>query len=109
ERVPVPAVDARQPEVGRDLAEAHGLAPTRRVPPYLGGGERRVPQRDERERDEPPAAVAATLLDHPVVVGGHARLGELAVLGLEERLAAEARERRERQRRLGPVEVHVLE
>ena len=51
-----------------------------------------------------PPRVAAPLLDHPVVVRVHARERELAVLGLEERLAAEAREGREAQRRLDVVE-----
>ncbi len=109
ERVPVAGVDARQAEVRRDLAEAHGSHTARRVAPDLRRGELGVPERDERERDEPAAAVAAPLLDHPVVVRVDARFRELAVLGLEERLAAEARERRERQRRLDPVDVHVVE
>ena len=109
ERIPLAGVDRRQPELGRDLAEAHRVHAARRVAPHLGGRELRVPQRDQRERDEAAAAVAAPLLDHPVVVRVHARLRELAVLGLEERLAAEARERREAQRRLDPVHVHVVE
>ena len=50
----------------------------------------------------------APLLDHPVVVGLHARQRELLVVGLVERLAAEARERRERQRAVDPVELEVL-
>src|SRR6476469_5323875 len=51
-------------------------------------------------RRTPAAAVPAPLLHHPVVVRRDARRRELTVLGLEERLAAEARERRERERGL---------
>ena len=56
-----------------------------------------------------PLGRAAPLLDHPVVVGLDAQQGELLVLGLGEGLAAEARERREAERRLEVVDVHVLE
>ena len=66
-----------------------------------------VPQRDEAEREQPAAAVAAPLLDHEVVVGDDAGLGELAVLGLEEGLAAEAGEGREAQGGLDPVRLVV--
>jgi len=68
----------------------------------------RIPERDERERDQPAAAVAAPLLDHPVVVGADARERELLVVGLVERLATEPRERRKRQRAVDPVDFEVL-
>ena len=51
ERVPVAGVDARQPEVRRDLAEAHRVHAARRVAPDLGGRELGVPQRDDGQRD----------------------------------------------------------
>ena len=97
ERVPVPAVDAGQPEVGRDLAEADGAHAPRRVAPHLGRRLVGVPQRDEAQREQPAAAVAAPLLDHEVVVGDDAGLGQLLVLRLEEGLAAEAGKGREAQ------------
>ena len=102
-------VHARQAEEGRDLAEADGADATRRVAPHLGRGQLGVPQRDEAERDEPAARVAAPLLDHPVVVGLHAEQAELLVLGLGEGLAAEAGEGREAERGLNVVGVHVVE
>ena len=107
ERVPVAAVDARQAQVGRDLAEAHGAHAACGVAPHLGRGQARVPQRDDAEREQLAAAVAAPLLDHEVVVGGDAGFGELPVLRFEERLAAEARKRREAQAGLHPVGVVV--
>ena len=107
--VVVGVVHARQAEEGRDLAEAHGAHATVRVAPHLGRRQLGVPQRDEAERDEPAARVAAPLLDHPVVVGLHAEQAELVVLGLGEGLAAEAGEGREAQRRLDVVGVHVVE
>ena len=56
ERIPVAAVDARQAEVRGDLGEADRAHTARRVALDLGGGELRVPQRDEAQRDEPTAA-----------------------------------------------------
>ena len=101
-------IDGR-PEVGRDLAEAHRPGAPLGVADDLLGGQLGVPQRDDREREELAVGVAAPLLDHPVVVGVDARLAELAVLGLGEGLAAEAGERREAQRRLHVVHLHVLD
>ena len=107
--VVVGVVHAGQPEEGRDLAEADGAHAALGVAPHLGRGQLGVPQRDEGQRDQPAARVAAPLLDHPVVVGLHAEQPELLVLGLGEGLAAEAGEGREAQRRLDVVGVHVLE
>ena len=111
ERVPVVVgvVHAGQAEERRDLAEADGAHAALRVAPHLVRRQLGVPQRDEAQRDEPAARVGAPLLDHPVVVGLHAEQPELPVLGLGEGLAAEAGERREAQRRLDVVGVHVLE
>ncbi len=62
------------------------------------------------EGDEAAARRCAPLVDHPVVVGLDAEVGEFLVLGLGETLPAESDERRrETQRRLGVVDVHVLE
>ncbi len=109
EGVPFAAVDRGQTELRRDLAEAHRVHAARRVAANLGRRELGVPQRHDRERDQATAAVTAPLLDHPVVVRDHARVRELAVLRFEERLAAEPGERRERQRRVDPVHLHVLD
>ena len=70
-----------------------------------------VPQRHDRERDEPAlAGTAAPLVDHPVVVDLDARQREFLVLTLEERLAAEAGEHvREADRGVDVVGVHVGE
>ena len=67
-----------------------------------------VPERDDAERDVDADRGVAPLLDHPVVVGLDARERELHVVGLLEGLAAEPRERRERQRPVDPVELEVL-
>ena len=109
ERIPVAGVDAREAEVGWNLAEADRVHTTRRVAPDLGRRQIGVPEWDERKRDQPTAAVTAPLLDHPVVVRVDAGRREVTVLRLEERLAAEARERGERERRLDPIDVHVVE
>ena len=61
------------------------------------------------ERDQAATRVAAPLLDHPVVVGLDARQPEVLVGAFEERLAAEARQRREAHRRFDPAHVHVGE
>ena len=107
-RVPVAAVDAGQPQVRRDLGEADGMAAAGGVAAHLGGGQLGVPQRDDAQRHEMPVGGTAPLLDHPVVVGVHAGLAELAVRGLGEGLPAEAGERGEAQRHVGVVVEHVL-
>ena len=56
-----------------------------------------------------PFGIAGPLLDHPVVVGPHARERELLVGAFGEELAAEAGERGKAQRRFDVVEVHVGE
>ena len=78
---------------------------------HLGGGQLGVPQRHDREREQPALALARRpLVEHPVVVGLHAEQGELLVGPLVERLAGEAGERvREADRRLDVVGVHVGE
>ena len=80
ERIPLARVDRRQPELGRDLAEAHRVHTARRVAAHLVGRELGVPERDDDQRDELAVAVAAPFLDHPVVVREHARVRELRSL-----------------------------
>ena len=109
ERIPVAAMDARQAEVRRDLAERDRPHATRGIAPDLVGGERRVPQRHEAERDQSPTAGAAPLFDHPVVVGLHAQQREVTVFRLQERLAAEPWKIGKAQRRFGPIAIHVDE
>ena len=55
------------------------------------------------------AGVGAPVLDHPVVVRPHAFEPELEVVALHERLAAKARERRERERAVDPGEREVVD
>ena len=104
-----PECSVGRPSFAGISENATAVHATRRVVPDLGGGELDVPQRNEAQRDQAAAGVAAPLLDHPVVVRAHARQREVLVLRLGERLPAEARERREAQRRLDVVDVHVLE
>ncbi|CAB4836652.1 unannotated protein [freshwater metagenome] len=111
ERIPVATkiVDGGQPErlgvLGeRDRGDTFGGAAF-----YLARNRGRVPQRHDDERDEAAGRGGAPLVDHPVVVGLHAEERELLVLGLVEDLPAEARERREAQRREDVAGVHVLD
>ena len=53
--------------------------------------------------------VAAPVVDHPVVVRADALQPELVVAALHERLPAEARERRERERAVDPGEREVVD
>src|SRR5581483_448594 len=93
------------------LREGEGEAPLRRAAAHLVRGQGRVPQRHDRDRDEPPVARPRTpLVDDPVVVGAHARQAELLVGALGEGLAAKARQRvGEAHRRLDVVGVHIGE
>ena len=109
ERVPVAGVDARQPELGRDLGEADRVHALGGDALDLGRGEGGIPHRDDAERDVHAARGLAPLLDHPVVVRADAGQAEVEVLALHERLPAEARERRERQRAVHPVRGEVLD
>ena len=70
-----------------------------------------VPERQQRQRDEPALAVAgAPLVDDPVVVRLHAEQREVVVGALVERLTAESGEGvGEADRRFGVVGVHVGE
>ena len=101
-------VDARQVQLGRELREAHGAHAARGVALDLLRRELDVPERHDAERDVDADRGVAPLLDHPVVVGLHAGERQLLVVGLVERLAAEPRERRERQRPVDPVELEIL-
>ena len=85
-------MNRRQAQVGGKLAERDGAAAAVRVAPHLGGGELGVPEGDEAEGQEPSPAFPVPFIDHPVVVGPDTGPGEAAVLGLVERLAAEAGE-----------------
>ena len=111
ERVPVVVrvVDGGQAQVGRDLREADRVHATRRIASDLCGGQLRVPQRHDDQRNQATSGAGAPLFHLIVVVGLDAQKGELFVLGLGEGLAAEAREGREAEGRLDVVGVHVLE
>ena len=96
-------MDARKSQVIGDLAEGHRTS-VRLVesPPPLW-----IPERMTHRGSRPPES-PAPLVDHPVVVGTHARQADLAIVL---RLLAEClpteREPRE-ARRLYVVDVHVL-
>ena len=107
ERVPVAGVDPRQVEIAGQLAERHGPDAARRVATNLRRRQLGVPEWHETQWKQAAAALAAPLVDHPVVVGAHAELGELAVLAPEEDLARESRVVRVTELGLDVVEVHV--
>ena len=107
EGIPVTRVDARQPEMHRDLAERHRVHTTIGVAANLEGSRLHVPQRDQADRDEATARVTTPFLDRPVVVGLDARQGQLLVRCLGEGLPAEPREGRIARGRFHPVDVHV--
>src|SRR5450631_1923968 len=94
ERIPRPGVDAGQPEVRRDLTEAHRVDSPRRVASHFRGAGLDIPQGHNRQWDEPTVTVATPLLDHPVVVCEDARQREVLVLRFEEGLATEPGEGR---------------
>ena len=96
-----------KPELRRDLGEADRVRALRGDALHLGDREVDVPDRDEAERDVHALRRLAPLLDHPVVVGLDAREPEFEVVALLERLAAEARERREGERAVHPVALEV--
>ena len=98
-----------QAERRRVLREAERGRALRRAALHLLGRERRVPHRDQRQRDVATGRAAAPLVDHPVVVRLQADEPELAVARLHEQLAAEAGDRREAQRRQHAGPVHVFE
>ena len=113
EGVPVVGVDGGEPQAGRDLAERDGPAALLGHSPRFGSGELGVPERDQAEREVDRDALGvgrlAPLLDHPVVVRLDARESELLVVALVERLAAEPREGRERERAVRVIERQVLD
>ena len=111
ERIPVAAVNARQTEVVRDLAERHGPHTTIGIAPDLGGRGFGIPQWRDAQRDQPAGRITTPFFDHPVVVRVHQRQAEVSVVGrlFVERLPTEPRHRGERKRSLRVVEVHVGE
>ena len=89
--------------------KAKAVTPRSAMPHHLLGGERRIPQRDQHQRDVPTGGGAAPLLDEPVVVDLEALEAELAVARLHEQLAAEPGDRGEAERGEDAGPVHVLE
>ena len=75
----------------------------------LGHRELDVPERDQAQRDQVTVGVGAPVLDHPVVVGADAFQPELEVAAFHERLPAEPRERRERERAVDAREREVVD
>ncbi len=109
--VPVAAVHRGEAELRRVLGEGDCVAALGRTPADLLGGEGRIPQRHERQGDQPaPAGAAAPVVDDPVVVDPEALQRELLVVALEKPLAAEAGEDvGVVDRRLDVVQIHVVE
>ena len=99
-RVPVVGEDARQlqprPGSRRRRRRNEPLAAQRRTSAAASSGSHSGISVSGISR--PVTGAAAPLVDHPVVVGLHAGQGEVPVAVLEERLAAEPRERREARR-----------
>ena len=95
----------------RRLGERHRPEPALRVAAHLLGADLRVEHVRQLQRDHPPGRVGRPLLEVPVVPRAHARERELGILGdLLQSLSGEPRqERREVQRRVDPVEVHVVD
>ena len=109
ERVPPLVVQAREARLLRVFRERERVAALRRHAPDLGDHRVLVPDRRDRERDEPTRVRAAPLVDVPVVV--RLEHGQRAVVaggaaGVEH-ATAEARERREAHRTEHAVHVHV--
>src|SRR5262249_17823289 len=78
------------------------------APTDLGGSERYVPERNDRDGQQSTTPwSAAPSLDQPVVVGLDAHQREVLVGTLREHLAGEAEQVREAQRRFDMVRVHV--
>ena len=77
--------------------------------PDLVGHELRVPDRRDRERDEPAGVGAAPLVDVPVVVRLEQVETDVEVLGAREQLTAELHEAREAHRAEHAVAVHVVD
>ena len=111
DRIPVAVlvVDRRQPEGRRVLREGEGGDALGGHPLHLLGRQRRVPHRDQHQRDVPARGGTAPLLDDPVVVVLQALEPELAVARLHEELTAEPGDGREAQRGQDAGPVHVLE
>ena len=107
ERVPVVAVDARPPELGRVLGEGHGVASLGRHPAHLGRHDLGVPDGGDGQRDEAARVGAAPRLDVPVVVGLQHGERQVLVLRPGEELPAELDERGEAHRSEHAVHVHV--
>ena len=93
----------------RTFAEGHGLEAALGVAPDLRGADLGVEDVRDLERDDAARRVPCPFLEVPVVPRADARERELGVVGeLLQALAREAgQERREVERRVDAVDVHV--
>ena len=109
DRVPVVGVQRREAQVVRTFAEGHGLETALGVAPDLRGADLGVEDVRDLERDDAARRVPCPFLEVPVVPRADARERELGVVGeLLQALAREAgQERREVERRVHAVDVHV--
>ena len=95
-------------EVDRVLGEADGLEAARRVGADVGGRDLGIVQPGELQRDDAVGVRPGPLVDVPVVPRAQRGEPELLVLALgEDRAREPGDERREAQRRVDAVEVHV--
>ena len=111
ERIPVAGVQRRQAEALGQLGEGHRPEPTLDVAPDLVGRELGVEQPRELAGDDPPGVAAGPLVEVPVVRRVDDGEREVGVAHAElVALAGEAGERRrEVERRVDAVEVHVVD
>ena len=105
----MPAVQRRQAEHVRRLGEGHRGEAALGVAPHLLGSDLGVEQVRELQRDHAAGREPHPLLEHPVVPRPHRREREVGIVGeLLQALTGEAgEERREAQRRVHTVDVHV--
>ena len=107
--VVVGVVNGGQPQRFRVLGEGKGRDAPGRHAFHLLGCQRRVPHRNEHQRDVAARRGAAPLLDEPVVVVLQALEAELPVAGIHEQLPAESGDGRKAQRCKHAGAVHVLD
>ena len=111
ERIPVAGVQRGEPEPLGELGEGHRVEAARGVGADLGRAFLGVEQPRELQRDDAPRVRARPHVELPVVGRAHDRTGELRIAHPE--LVALTREpgerRREAQRRVHAVEVHVVD
>src|SRR3984957_11481091 len=110
ERVPVPGVDGREPCLLGCFREAQRLEAAQRVSAHHLGGDLRVVKPRELTRDDASRIFSRPRLDMPVVPRPYARQRQFAIGGdgLHSDTGKTRQERREVERSVDPVQIHVL-